>query len=113
MGLAHLEKEGKLVRPVVPEGCTHNAHIYYIRIPNLEDFKRVCEVCSSRKISVFTHYVPLHQSKGGNKYARTHGDLTETISCFQQLVRLPIWVGLTEENIQSVVQGIADGFVKA
>jgi len=108
--LEKLELEGKLRRPVIPEGCTHNAHIYYIRVPKVSDFKRVAQTAGLRKISIFTHYEPLHNSTGGRKYGRTHGTCSEADACASQLYRLPMWAGLTDHDIERVVDAVYEVF---
>ena len=102
--LEPLEAEGILRRPIVPNECEHNAHMYYVllapeidRQKILDDFKRN-DICS-----VF-HYVPLHSSPAGMRYGRTHGDLSVTDRQSARLVRLPLWVGLSDEQQDRVVE---------
>lgn len=101
--LAPLEQQGLLRRPIVPQECQHNAHMYYVLLPDaaqrpvlLEEFKR-------NDIGAVFHYVPLHSSPAGRRYGRVHGELTVTDSASQRLVRLPLWVGLTDEQQDKVI----------
>jgi dTDP-4-amino-4,6-dideoxygalactose transaminase len=106
--LERFELTMKLVRPGVPGDCVPNGHIYYIRVPLREDFVRLGELAKHKKISLFTHYEPLHSSAGGRKYGRVHGDCSESDLCASQLYRLPMWVGLSDENISKVIHLIKE-----
>jgi dTDP-4-amino-4,6-dideoxygalactose transaminase len=106
--LEPLESQGVLRRPIVPEGCTHNAHMYYVLLGQgidrqilLDEFKR------NGVWSVF-HYVPLHSSPAGQRYGRTFGSLDVTNQQSERLVRLPLWSGLTEDQQNKVVDIVKD-----
>lgn len=96
--LQPLEVAGLLRRPVVPEECIHNAHMYYILIPSSVDRGNVINQLKIKGINCVFHYVPLHTSPAGRKYARVHGALENTMMISERLIRLPIWVGIGEEQ---------------
>lgn len=102
---AVLEAEGMARRPVVPEGCTHNAHMYYLLLPHLEARTAFIESMRQKGISTVFHYVPLHRSPAGLRFGRAIGDLPVTLEAADRLVRLPLWVGL-EENLDEVILGV-------
>ncbi|MEH2238947.1 dTDP-4-amino-4,6-dideoxygalactose transaminase [Nostoc sp.] len=93
---ADLETQGKVRRPIIPIECQHNAHMYYLLLPNLESRNTLIEKLRSFGIKSVFHYVPLHSSPAGIKYGRTHGSLTITNLFSDRLVRLPLWVGLNQ-----------------
>jgi dTDP-4-amino-4,6-dideoxygalactose transaminase len=102
--LQPLEAKGSLRRPIVPGDCRHNAHMYYVllspefdRQPILDEFRR-------NDIGSVFHYVPLHSSPAGQRYARAHGDLAVTDAVSERLIRLPMWVGLTLAQQDKVVE---------
>ncbi|HCS66449.1 MAG TPA: dTDP-4-amino-4,6-dideoxygalactose transaminase [Cellvibrio sp.] len=101
--LAALEAGGGLRRPVVPPECSHNAHMYYVLLAPEFDRQRVLEAFRSNGISAVFHYVPLHSSPAGQRYARSHGNLIVTNSIAERLIRLPLWVGLSEVQQDKVV----------
>jgi dTDP-4-amino-4,6-dideoxygalactose transaminase len=109
-GLEPLQAAGQIVLPHVPSGCTHNSHIFYIRVPREDDFKRLAVLSKERKIGIFTHYVPLHMSSGGKKYGRTSGEMRETTECNAQLYRLPMWPRLTDWQVKQVIGLIFEVF---
>ena len=105
--LAPLEAKGVLRRPVVPEGCQHNAHMYYVLLsPEIDRQAVLSELKRNEIYSVF-HYVPLHSSPAGQRYGRPHGALEITNSLSERLVRLPLWVGLSEAQQERVVNVLA------
>lgn len=96
--LAPLEANGLLRRPVIPEGCQHNAHMYYVLLaPEIDRQAVLGELKRNEIYSVF-HYVPLHSSPAGQRYGRVHGSLDVTNRQSERLIRLPLWVGLTKDQ---------------
>ena len=104
--LAPLETQGLLRRPVVPPECTHNAHMYYALLAPGIARDAVLQSLAGAGINAVFHYVPLHDSPAGKKYTRTHGTLSVTEDAAARLIRLPLWVGMTEANQQSVVAAV-------
>jgi dTDP-4-amino-4,6-dideoxygalactose transaminase len=105
--LEALEKGGGVRRPVIPDSCRHNAHMYYVllrpganRAAVLDDFRR-------NDIWPVFHYVPLHSSPAGIRYGRAHGDLSVTDSVAARLIRLPLWIGISEAQQAEVVRALA------
>ena len=111
--LAPLEAQGLLRRPIVPTDCQHNAHMYYVLLaPHIDRQAVLGELKRNEIFSVF-HYVPLHSSPAGKRYGRTHGSLEITDSLSDRLVRLPLWVGLTDAQQDRVVQVLAEALRQA
>jgi len=102
--LEPVEQKGLLRRPIVPVDCQHNAHMYYVLLAPEIDRQRVLAELKKNDIYSVFHYVPLHSSPGGKRYGRTHGELEVTIKQSERLVRLPMWVGLSNEQQDRVVQ---------
>lgn len=92
--LAPLEHAGKLRRPIVPEDCQHNAHMYYVLLESLEQRTEVILQLKQHSIMTVFHYVPLHSSPAGKKYGRTSAELKHTDNLADRLLRLPLWVGV-------------------
>lgn len=100
--LAPLEQKGILRRPIIPEECQHNAHMYYILLESLSFRSELIKRFKQQNIHPTFHYIPLHSAPGGKKYARAHGDLNTTVRVSDTLLRLPLWVGL-ESRQQEVI----------
>ncbi|NND81385.1 MAG: dTDP-4-amino-4,6-dideoxygalactose transaminase [Gammaproteobacteria bacterium] len=98
----HLESQGAIRRPIIPPSCTHNAHMYYVLLPEGVDRAEVLAALQEGGVNAVFHYVPLHSSPAGVKYARTHGDLSVTDSVANRLIRLPLWVGISDQELQQV-----------
>lgn len=102
---AELEQAGLVRRPVVPSACQHNAHLYYLLLPNLETRTRVIERLKQLGISAVFHYIPLHSSPAGQRYGRTQGNLAWTNKLSHRLIRLPLWPGV-EAELDQVIEAI-------
>lgn len=89
-----LEAAKKLRRPIIPVQCDHNAHMYYVLLPDLESRTRFIDRLRVAGIHSVFHYVPLHSAPAGLRNARACGDLHVTRDVSERLVRLPLWVGL-------------------
>lgn len=105
--LAPLEAKGVLLRPVIPEGCQHNAHMYYVLLAPGIDRQAVLNELKRNEIYSVFHYVPLHSSPAGQRYGRVHGTLDLTNKQSERLVRLPLWVGLTSDQQSRVADVFA------
>lgn len=103
-----LETQGNIRRPIVPAGCTHNAHMYYLLLPDLD--RRTAFIAALRQKGVGTvfHYVPLDSSPMGEKYGRKSGVLTQTQQLSERLVRLPLWLGLEEYQSDVIRHVVAE-----
>jgi dTDP-4-amino-4,6-dideoxygalactose transaminase len=96
-GFENLEKSGKIRRPIIPADCGHNAHMYYLLLPDLEIRTRLINFLKENGILSVFHYVPLDSSPMGKKIGRTSGDLKVTHDLSDRLLRLPLWVGMDQE----------------
>lgn len=101
-----LEQRGLLRRPIIPQGCSHNAHMYYVLLAPSADREEVLARLTSEGIGAVFHYVPLHDSPAGRRYGRTNGNLTVTNDVASRLIRLPMWVGLQEVDQSRVVEAL-------
>lgn len=105
--LAPLEARGVLRRPIIPAGCDHNAHMYYVLLADADTRNRVVRRLKDEGIGAIFHYIPLHGSPAGMKYGRPHGGLSVTESVAARVLRLPLWVGITKTQISQVVDALA------
>ncbi|MFL5713017.1 MAG: dTDP-4-amino-4,6-dideoxygalactose transaminase, partial [Chloroflexota bacterium] len=103
--LAEAEQSGVLRRPIIPAERSHNAHMYYVLLNDLE--RRTCFIDGLKAAgiqSVF-HYIPLHSSPLGRSAGRCVGDMTVTDDSSERLARLPLWLGL-EDQLPSVIEQV-------
>jgi dTDP-4-amino-4,6-dideoxygalactose transaminase len=103
---ADLEQEGLARRPVIPGPCAHNAHMYYLLFPDLDSRSRLIGELKRVGIHAVFHYVPLHSSDAGRRYGRQAGDLGVTEDVSERLVRLPLWPGMMDEDVERVVEAV-------
>lgn len=104
---AHLEESGSVRRPIIPAHSEHNAHMYYLLLPSLGARTRFIDSLKRLNVAAVFHYIPLHSAPAGKLLGRAHGDMTQTDSLSERLVRLPLWVGL-EEHINGVISAVQE-----
>jgi len=110
--LLPLEQAGKLRLPVIPDGCRHNAHMFYILLNSAEEQRKVLEGMNKRGVNAVFHYQPLHSAPAGRKYGRMHGKLKITDAVSIRLIRLPLFSTITVEQVDhicTVLEQLIDG----
>ena len=100
--LAPLAEAGLLELPTVPEGCVHNAHMFYIKARDLEQRTRFISYMKENGVLTVFHYIPLHTSPAGQKFGRFHGEDRYTTRESERLVRLPMYYGLTLDQVDFI-----------
>ncbi len=104
--LRPLAAKGLVELPCVPEGCVHNAHMYYVKARDLEERTALISYLKERGIMSVFHYVPLHSSPAGLKYGRFDGEDAYTTAESNRLTRLPMYYGLAPEDLNAVADAI-------
>ena len=102
------EAAGRIRRPVIPDHCDHNAHMYYLLFPDGEARNRALKHLNDQDIRAVFHYIPLHSAPAGERYGRPHGEMTHTDSLSARLLRLPLWSGMSEETVAAVIDAAQD-----
>lgn len=106
MELLPLKEQGKLELPEIPEGCVHNAHMFYVKLRDLEERTDFITFMKDKGVSCSFHYVPLHSAPAGLKFGRFHGEDTFTTKESDRLVRLPMYYGLSEADSDQVISAV-------
>lgn len=110
--LTPLAEEGLLTLPTVPEGCEHNAHMFYIKTAALEERTRLIAFLKEQGIQTVFHYIPLHTAPAGQKFGRFFGEDRCTTRESERLLRLPLYYGLKEEQVVYVGEKIKEFYGK-
>ena len=97
-------EEGLLEVPHIPEGCAHNAHMYYLKLRDLADRTAFIEHMKKHGVLAVFHYIPLHSSPAGLRFGRFSGEDRFTTRESERLVRLPLYFGMTEEDRETVIR---------
>ena len=105
--LAPLEAKGILRRPIIPDDCQQNGHLYYILLNPKMDRQKVLADFKDAQIMAPFHYIPLHSSPAGMQLGRAHGSMKVTDAVSEQLLRLPLWYSISKEEQERVVAVIA------
>ena len=103
-----LEAKGLVELPVIPEGCVHNAHMFYLKCRDLTERTALIRFLRERDILAVFHYVPLHSAPAGLRFGRFAGEDRYTTAESDRLVRLPLYYGLTEEDREKVIAAVRD-----
>lgn len=110
--LKELKEEGRIELPYIPEECTHNAHMFYLKAKDLEERTELIQFLKSKGILSVFHYIPLHSSPAGKKYGVFSGDDRYTTKESERLVRLPMYYGLEKEKTEYIAQSVRDFYKK-
>ena len=103
---ADLEARGTVRRPVVPDDCEHNGHIFYLLMASRAHRDALIAALDEMGVQSVFHYVPLHSSPAGERFARTAGPLRVTDDISERLVRLPLWAGMDDQRVERVVDSV-------
>ena len=108
--LKPLADAGKIELPVIPDGCVHNAHMFYIKVRDLDERTALISHLKEQGVMAVFHYVPLHSSPAGLKFGRFHGKDEFTTKESDRLVRLPMYYGLQPKACSQVVNSVKGFF---
>lgn len=107
-GLKDLMEAGKIELPVIPEGCVHNAHMFYIKAKDLTERTALISFLKENDILAVFHYIPLHSAPAGLKFGRFHGEDVYTTKESERLCRLPLYYGLTDEQVDYIISKVRE-----
>ncbi|MDX4063329.1 dTDP-4-amino-4,6-dideoxygalactose transaminase [Aliarcobacter skirrowii] len=105
-GLKELENRGFIELPKIPDGCVQNAHMFYIKVKDLEERTALLDYLKENRIYAVFHYVPLHSSEAGLKFSKFFGKDIYTTKESEKLIRLPIYYKLEDKDIKYIVNTI-------
>lgn len=109
-GLKELENKELLELPTIPNECVHNAHMFYIKVKDIEERSALIEYLKLNDINSVFHYVPLHSAPAGVKFGRFDGVDEFTTVESEKLVRLPMFYGLSDAEISKVCEVVNEFF---
>lgn len=106
--LKPLADRGKIELPTIPEHCTHNAHMFYIKAKDLEERTALIHFLKEKEIQAVFHYIPLHSAPAGQQFGRFHGEDVYTTKESERLLRLPMFYRLTEEQVHDIAEAVIE-----
>ncbi len=106
--LSDLKAAGKIELPYIPKECVHNAHMFYLKTANLDERTKLIDFLKKNEILSVFHYVPLHTAPAGVKYGRFHGEDKYTTKESDRLVRLPLYYGLKDNQVEYIVSKVKE-----
>ena len=112
-GLRILSHNGFIELATLPENIKHNAHMFYIKVRDLNERVDLINYLKERGISSAFHYVPLHTSQAGSKYSTFNGEDRYTTKESERILRLPMYYCLNKSQVANVVLAICEYYGKA
>lgn len=106
--LQELSEEERLTLPFIPKDCTHNAHMFYIKVKDMEERTKLIQHLKEHDILSVFHYIPLHSSPAGKRYGRFFGEDRYTTKESERVLRLPMYYGLKMEQVDYITGRIKD-----
>ena len=106
--LKELEDKGLIELPKMPNGCVHNAHMFYLKVKDLEERTALLEHLKQNDILAVFHYIPLHSAPAGLKFGRFNGEDKFTTLESEKLLRLPLYYGLQENDQNGIIQAVKE-----
>ena len=103
---AELEKEGYVQRPTIPAECKHNAHMFYLKAKDLEERTALIAHLKKNGVGAVFHYIPLHSAPAGQNFGVFHGEDEYTTAEANRLLRLPMYYGLSDEDIEKTCEQV-------
>lgn len=107
-GLSALAETGAIELPVIPDGCSHNAHMFYIKAKDIDERTKLISFLSQNGIASVFHYVPLHSSPAGQSFGIFSGKDVYTTRESERLLRLPLYYGLSDDDCQYVIDKVKE-----
>ena len=109
-GLSELEKREYIELGMVPDECTNNAHMFYIKVRDLENRTDLLNFLKENGIQAVFHYVPLHSAPAGRKFGRFNGEDRYTTKESERLIRLPLFYSITDEEVEYTIEMLLEYF---
>jgi dTDP-4-amino-4,6-dideoxygalactose transaminase len=106
--LQPLKERGLIELPYIPEGCVHNAHMYYIKTKDINERSKFIDFMKANGIWTVFHYIPLHTAPAGMKFGVFNGEDVYTTKESERLVRLPMFYSLKESEVDYIVDKVKE-----
>ena len=110
-GLIQLKEKQLIELPTIPGECTHNAHMFYLKVKDLKHREKLIQYLKKNDILSVFHYVPLHSTLAGEKFGRFNNDDKFTTSESERLLRLPMYNGLEDDDVFKIVKTILNYYL--
>ncbi|MDR6917749.1 dTDP-4-amino-4,6-dideoxygalactose transaminase [Pseudomonas sp. 3296] len=104
--LQEVSKEGRVEIPNIPDDCAANAHMFYIKVRDIDVRSKILDILKKQGIGAVFHYIPLHSAPAGLRLGRFHGTDVNTTVESERLIRLPIWYGMQEAEMERVATAV-------
>ena len=110
-GLSELVEKEYIELGVIPDECTNNAHMFYIKVRDLETRTELISFLKENGIMAVFHYVPLHSAPAGRKFGRFNGEDRYTTKESERLVRIPLFYSITDDMVEHIINSFFDYYI--
>lgn len=104
--LTPLEQAGRVALPHIPADCTHNAHMFWLKAKDLAERTALIAHLKENGVGSVFHYIPLHSAPAGRRFGRFHGEDRYTTAESERLLRLPMYYGLTDADVETAANAV-------
>ena len=105
-----LAKKGKVELPSVPDDCQQNAHMFYLKLNDIEQRSAFISYLKEAEIMSVFHYIPLHECPAGERFGHFAGENNFTTKESERLARLPLFYNMSDVNQRTVINTILSFF---
>lgn len=110
-GLSELVEKEYIELGVIPDECTNNAHMFYIKVRDLETRTELIRYLKENGIMAVFHYIPLHSAPAGRKFGRFNGEDRYTTKESERLVRIPLFYSITDDMVEHIINSFFDYYI--
>ena len=110
IGFKELEEKGLIEMPTISKDCAHNAHMFYLKVHDLEVRSELLEHLKLNEIWSVFHYIPLHSAKAGLNFGRFDGVDQFTTKESERVIRMPMYYGINENELAKIVSAVIKFF---
>jgi dTDP-4-amino-4,6-dideoxygalactose transaminase len=108
--LQPLAEQRAIELPTIPSDCKHNGHMFYLKVRDLDERSQLISHLAKAGVHAVFHYIPLHSSTAGQEFGRFHGEDRYTTTESERLLRLPLWYGMPQSDVQIVTNAVQSFF---
>ena len=105
-----LKNQGLINLPCIPQNCVHNAHMFYVKLKNVDQRTDFINYLKAHDVQSVFHYIPLHSAPAGLKFGRFNGEDLYTTKESERLTRLPMYFNMAPEDLKQVIRTVCTYF---
>jgi dTDP-4-amino-4,6-dideoxygalactose transaminase len=105
-GLAAWAEAEHAQLPVCPPDCVPAYHLFFLLLKTAADRPRMIQHLADSGIASAFHFMPLHQSPGGQRFQTRSDVCTVATDVSARLLRLPLYPVLSDQDVERVITAV-------